>query len=534
MRRFWTICGGTAVVFSCAAVGVVHAQSPATGAPTASQVWTTPTLVPRLMQFDGQLPPPTGQPRTGAVLLSFGLYADQTGGPPLWTESHAVRPDAEGRYSVILGSLTAGGIPADLFVANAPQWLGVDVESAPAQPRMNLRSVPYSLKAADADTLGGRPLTEFIVRDNLKTALNDVVVGSSGAINPPGVLGTQNSVSKFAPDGTSQVDSEIFATGSLVAPAVGIGTNSPLGPLHLKSNSVAGTSFFYENTDTGGRRWRLLSTGTANTGGAGTLGIVNATDDPNNYKLVIAPSGNVGIGTSVPLGALHLASAAAAGTSFFYQNAGPGGRTWRLLSTGSANTGGAGILGIVNATDDPNNYKMVITPGGFVGIGTTAPTAMLHVQGDVAVIGNATVNGNIGAKYQDVAEWVETTSPLDAGTVVIVDPSQPNRVLPAPKAYDTRVAGAVSRQPGLILGEGSDTKAMVAQSGRVRVKADASYGAIKIGDLLVTSPTPGYAMRSRPMRVGTQSLHRPGTLLGKALEALPDGQGEILVLLTLQ
>ena len=60
------------------------------------------------------------------------------------------------------------------------------------------------------------------------------------------------------------------------------------------------------------------------------------------------------------------------------------------------------------------------------------------------------------------------------------------------------------------------------------------YGAIKIGDLLVTSPTPGYAMRSRPLRVAGQSLHRPGTLLGKALEALPSGQGEILVLLTLQ
>ena len=75
---------------------------------------------------------------------------------------------------------------------------------------------------------------------------------------------------------------------------------------------------------------------------------------------------------------------------------------------------------------------------------------------------------------------------------------------------------------------------MVAQSGRVRVKADARYGAIKIGDLLVTSPTPGYAMRSRPMRVAGQALHRPGTLLGKALEALPSGRGEILVLLTLQ
>src|SRR5262249_8261297 len=120
------------------------------------------------------------------------------------------------------------------------------------------------------------------------------------------------------------------------------------------------------------------------------------------------------------------------------------------------------------------------------------------------------------------------------GTVVIVDPAEPNRVQAAHKAYDTRVAGAVSAQPGLILGQGGDSKAMVAQSGRVRVKADATYGAIKIGDLLVTSPTEGTVMRSKPMRVGGQLMHRPGTLVGKALEALPNGKGEILVLLTLQ
>jgi hypothetical protein len=74
----------------------------------------------------------------------------------------------------------------------------------------------------------------------------------------------------------------------------------------------------------------------------------------------------------------------------------------------------------------------------------------------------------------------------------------------------------------------------VAQSGRVRIKADAKFGAIRPGDLLVTSPTRGHAMRSKPVKVGGHLVHRPGTVIGKALEALPKGQGEILVLLTLQ
>ena len=55
-----------------------------------------------------------------------------------------------------------------------------------------------------------------------------------------------------------------------------------------------------------------------------------------------------------------------------------------------------------------------------------------------------------------------------------------------------------------------------------------------MGGLLVTSPTTGYAMRSTPVKLSGIQFHRPGTVQGKALQALPTGQGEILVLLTLQ
>lgn len=165
---------------------------------------------------------------------------------------------------------------------------------------------------------------------------------------------------------------------------------------------------------------------------------------------------------------------------------------------------------------------------GNVGIGTTRPAALLQVAGD------AVVNGNIAAKYQDVAEWVPGKSTLPPGTVVVIDAQERNRVLPAAQPYDTRVAGVVSARPGLLLGEAGEDKVKVAQSGRVPVKVDASYGPIAVGDLLVTSPTPGYAMRSTPVDLGGVPIHRPGTLVGKALEPLPEGQGEILVLLTLQ
>jgi hypothetical protein len=164
----------------------------------------------------------------------------------------------------------------------------------------------------------------------------------------------------------------------------------------------------------------------------------------------------------------------------------------------------------------------MFTPGNL----TTAGT--LTVQGDVVV------SGNIGAKYQDVAEWVESAERLAPGTVVVLDSARVNHVMTAQAAYSTGVAGAVSPQPGVILGEPGPNKVLVAQSGRVRIRVDATYGAIAAGDLLVSSPTPGHAMRSEAVDVGGIPMHRPGTLVGKALEPLTEGQGEILVLLTLQ
>jgi hypothetical protein len=42
------------------------------------------------------------------------------------------------------------------------------------------------------------------------------------------------------------------------------------------------------------------------------------------------------------------------------------------------------------------------------------------------------------------------------------------------------------------------------------------------------------AMKPQPVEIGGVRIHRPRTLIGKALEPLPQGTGEILVLLSLQ
>lgn len=188
-----------------------------------------------------------------------------------------------------------------------------------------------------------------------------------------------------------------------------------------------------------------------------------------------------------------------------------------------------------------NNFAggpLILNPGVGEGVGigtlTPTPTAKLDVNGNVNVTGNITATGNIAAKYQDVAEWVEAAHLMPAGTVVILNPQKSNQVMASAQAYDTKVAGVVSAQPGIALGEGGAGKVLVATTGRVKVKVDATGAPIHIGDLLVTSDKEGLAMKSEPILIGRRQIHAPGTLIGKALEPLEKGTGEILVLLSLQ
>jgi len=489
-----------------------------------AHVGAQPAGVPRVISFNGQVVDVHGTPRTGNALLTFGLYEDQTGGTPLWVEQQAVSLDAAGRYTVILGAMTQGGLPSDVFDSGRARWIGVAVDADPEQPRFVLLSVAYALKASDADTVGGRTPSDFVLATNFTEKVTAAVQESriSGSVGIQSV--TLNMLQKGDGAGGT-TDSSIIDNGN-----VGIGETNPgtlaFGSgktLHLK-DTVNGGVFRLQGTasnlefGSGANSWMWVTTNTA-------LGF--ATN--NLERMRITNTGNIGIGEASP-GTLAFGSA-----KTLHLKDTVNGSVFRLQGTSSNLEFGSGANSFVWVTTNTalgfatnNLERLRITNTGNVGIGTSSPLAKLHVAGDVVV------DGNIGAKYQDVAEWVETSDPIEPGTVVIVDPVHPNQVIAAPRAYDARVAGAVSGQPGLVLGEKSDTKAMVAQSGRVRVKADARYGAIKIGDLLVTSPTPGYAMKSRPVKVGGHAMHRPGTLLGKALEPLPSGKGDILVLLTLQ
>jgi hypothetical protein len=151
------------------------------------------------------------------------------------------------------------------------------------------------------------------------------------------------------------------------------------------------------------------------------------------------------------------------------------------------------------------------------------------------------VNGTTSTKVlqitgADLAERFPTSGEkVKPGTVMEIDPENPGELRMARGAYNPRVAGVVSGAndfpAGAILGhrQGQEDAPAIALSGRVWVRCDALRQAIKPGDLLTTSDTPGHAMKA------SDRDRSHGAVLGKAMTALKKGETAlVLVLVNLQ
>jgi hypothetical protein len=165
---------------------------------------------------------------------------------------------------------------------------------------------------------------------------------------------------------------------------------------------------------------------------------------------------------------------------------------------------------------------------------TAANQFRVRASGGIFLEGLLTTKAVTITGGADLAEPFPMESKIDKGSVVIIDEEHPGRLKMSTRAYDTQVAGIVSGANGIHPGisltqEGAlDAGQNVALTGRVYVKADASHGAIKPGDLLTTSDIAGHAMKV------TDHTRAQGAILGKAMSALKEGTGLVLVLVTLQ
>ncbi len=101
--------------------------------------------VPSQINYQGILTDADGTLLDGPYDLEFRIFAESSGGDPLWTESHAAVPVENGLFNVILGNLGP-----ELF-DDAERYMEVVVEGETISPRMRITSVAYAHQAAVAD-----------------------------------------------------------------------------------------------------------------------------------------------------------------------------------------------------------------------------------------------------------------------------------------------------------------------------------------------------------------------------------------------
>ena len=446
-------------------------------------------IVPQLIKFSGTLLDAQGKPiATGPVGVTFALYAEQTGGASLWLETQNVRPDENGYYTVLLGSETASGVPMELFASGEARWLGIQIERQPEQARVLLVSVPYALKAGDAQTLGGRPASDFALA-NASSALPAASAANSGkSESVPVASASSASVSKNAappsnPSVTGKgvldhipmwdtasdiVDSVIFQKST----DIGIGTVTPAATLDVNGKgdirdtltlfpkgtdstlAVSGTAFKIDQTGkvtfvstqtfpgastiTANNSTEALSVTQTGTGAAAVFNVTKSTDTilkaELNGSAVFSVNASSGLFDQQQL----FTSGTIANDAFIVSPTG-------AVSTLNSDTGN-GATAISASQNDSNNSDITFgvnantASNSGVGVKGTSSTSSIGGQG----LGSAGVWGDTGA-----GGGVGVIATADDGFGVFAQSNSGSPLIPTIYAFNgSTVAGALALQSG--------------------------------------------------------------------------------------
>jgi hypothetical protein len=396
-------------------------------------------------------------------------------------------------------------------------------------------------------------------------------------------IGTTNPAQRLDVAGTVQMTGFSLPTGAaanrvLTSNASGIGTWQDL-PAGSNVWNINGTHIF--NTNTGN-----VGIGTNSPAvKLDVLGSMRAVNNTVNLSgnVIDGRSSGIGAGGNILYG--EIGNNNVSNTDFLeFQSGNPlseklrisGSGQWILRPT-NLNTNGSLFIFIgtmANGFGVPNGIDMTLTDnttgtGGFTAIrsamstvgGGTGTKRMMHLSSGtrdfiVDSSANVTIEGNLtvsGTKTGYVSDVVRNggTEPLEPGDLVeIVGYDAPILgeipvivVRKTTGANSTAVLGPVAFAAKLrpieevvplnekVSYEILETEGAIVpgEYGQVvtlgafkLIKVDASFGAIRPGDLLVSSSTPGHAMKGVKPEIGT--------VIGKALSSLDTGTGAIPVL----
>jgi hypothetical protein len=425
-----------------------------------------------LIPYSGQLLNAENQPAPdSAYTFQFELYESANGGQPLWTEVQTQAPVHNGVFNTVLGMETPLALS---LVETSARWLAVAVrgpdEAAFTEltPRQEFAAVQSAVTAAGSGDLTcphdhvGEWWDVGVIDDLARSGFG--VEGTvRGGINAAGVIHVRN----LSTAGGSAVIAEHLGNGpGLYARSVdGQGTYTWSRNdvgVYASSNTTHGV---YGKT-TGD--WSYAS---------GVYG--KAIHDHANGVTGWNDGGGVGV-----------YAYSEQGKALFIR-----GRSDNLIEAWSI---------------EPNDQRFRVTKdgaayadGGWKGAADFAE--LISVEGSVA--------------------------DYTPGDVLVISDATDRSVALSAQPFSTAVIGVYSENPGFVgsahpMEEALPDEVTVAMLGIVSCKVTAENGPIRRGDLLVTSSTPGHAMRAE---------NPPsGAVLGKALEPWNSGAGVIQIAVTLQ
>ncbi|MDH3892276.1 MAG: hypothetical protein OEV49_14455 [candidate division Zixibacteria bacterium] len=512
----------------------------------------TQASIPQKINFQAILTYPSGAPLANQTVdLTFEIFDGSTSGTSKWgPESHtAVTTDSFGMIQVILGSTVT--LDAPVF-SEAQSYLEIAINGhSPVSPRTRLVSVPYAYQTArvqSVDSAEGGTILSAVDIEGTLTVENRITVGSfkmeDGA--SAGYLFQSNSSGAATWVDPDEKFWNVWGNDGLEN-SNWLGTNDSAdfrvkvnGQQAFKIKYSRGSSNGYYNNESpsiiGGHptNWVSDDVNGATIGGGGYKDETFGKDRPNR---VSGDFGTVSGGTNNKAGKW---ASVPGGTN----NQATGYMSWAGGYNARATHDGSFVWADYRSdtvwSKADNQFKIRAEGGVVLGGGVDSKLSVKRADKTTTIeLDGAT--GTTTTKILEITGGSDLAEPFEMtggnllpGAVVVIDENNPGHTRASTKAYDQRVAGIISGaggvNPGLTLSQQGvlDGGQLVALTGRVYCQATAINGAIKPGDLLTTSDIAGHAMKA------TDATRSHGTVIGKAMTTLDDGEGLVLVLVNLQ
>ncbi len=493
---------------------------------------TSAQAVGSAFTYQGELQD-NGVPATGSYDFEFALFTAATGGS-------AVDSVDVGDIAVAAGLVDAAVDFTDTPYNGQALWVEVRVRPGGSSgsyttlsPRQSLSAVPYALYA-----LSGNPGP----RGPAGPAGPQGPAGATGAQGPAGSVGPQGPAGfvtlPYSGTDSSTLSLSITNTDTNTSQDTYAGYFDSQHGVALRADGAnIGVEATTEGGGPPGYPVAVFGRNFASDVGVGVFG--QSVSGPSVYGsgsggfplsdlgLVTASHGVVGVtdatnGANPNAGVLGLNTAN--GPGMYAKSTGTGFVGSALIATNTTNGGSAlYAYGISNSS-----AAAVITND------TTSSTSDIlqawnqaAVRFRISTAGEVYAHGAFHPNGVDYSDRLPAAAGLEPGDVVVIgDDGLLHR---STMKNETDVAGVYSTKPGVV-GQREDEQRVaipVALAGVIPVKATFENGAIHAGDLLVSSSTPGRAMRA-------PKDPQPGTVVGKAMQRLEAGAGEIEMLVMLR